>query len=335
MIAHEMNFFYDEGLCTPDGFRAYELLRDASVPFGLEKLGISQCMKEKSIDISLDVLTPTVLFQRARGADLYIIAGWRNQQQSIWVSLPEIQSAKGLKGKRIGVSEIGGVTYRGLAAWLRKNGVDPERDVEWTRGIYTGYGDAPSSSRLTQIDALRKGQFDCVAVKARAAEALKGEGFNILVDVKQQYPNGKPDRIIAATGQILESNPDMVKSFLKGMIRAYWFIRDQPQYFYYLYNLEKRLRLESPDPEESRIRFSINSPEDAEALPFPIDGCPTGFETILEEEREAGALDYDVPDVSTVCALDLVKEAFEELLEREEMRAQYERVKKVVERLGY
>jgi hypothetical protein len=38
--------FYDEGLKTGDGSLAYQILRDPMVPFGLEKLGISQAMKE-------------------------------------------------------------------------------------------------------------------------------------------------------------------------------------------------------------------------------------------------------------------------------------------------
>ena len=46
MTAHEMNFFYDEGMRNSDGMPAYELLTNSMVPFGLEKLGISQAMKE-------------------------------------------------------------------------------------------------------------------------------------------------------------------------------------------------------------------------------------------------------------------------------------------------
>ena len=70
MSAHEMNYFYDDGLRDSEGSRAYEILRDAMVPFGLEKLGISQAMKERSVDIALDVQSRTVFFQRARGAAL-------------------------------------------------------------------------------------------------------------------------------------------------------------------------------------------------------------------------------------------------------------------------
>ena len=59
----------------------------------LEKLGISQAMKEKSVDIALDVQSRTVFYQRARGADLYIIAGWRNQHTNVWVGAAAYQVA--------------------------------------------------------------------------------------------------------------------------------------------------------------------------------------------------------------------------------------------------
>ena len=111
MAAHEMNFFYDAGLKTADGSLGYQILRDAMVPFGLEKLGISQAMKEKSVDIALDVQSRTVFYQRARGADVYIIAGWRNQHTVAWVGPPHIKSLKELKGKRIGISDFNSLRH--------------------------------------------------------------------------------------------------------------------------------------------------------------------------------------------------------------------------------
>ena len=70
MVAHEMNYLYDEGLKTADGSLAYTISHDSMLPFGLEKLAIAQAMKEKSMDIALDVQPRTVFYQRARGADL-------------------------------------------------------------------------------------------------------------------------------------------------------------------------------------------------------------------------------------------------------------------------
>jgi ABC-type nitrate/sulfonate/bicarbonate transport system substrate-binding protein len=325
MTAHEMNFLYDEGLCTADGSPAYELLTDSMVPFGLEKLGISQAMKEKSVDIALDVQSRTVFYQRARGADLYIIAGWRNQHTNVWVAPPHIKSLAELKGKRVGISDFNSIRHWAIQIQLKKAGLDLDRDVQWVRiGV---------NSRLHR-DAIRNGKVECAPVPPWYAEDLKKEGCNALVSPADQYPDGRPERIIAATGRILEERPEMVKSFLKGMIRSYWFVRDMPKNYGYISNLEKRLRLSSPDPEE-RVVTHLRSERDLEAMPFPLDGKATGFEDMLKEEERLGELNYEVPAIKEVCAQDLVDEAFKELRARPELDGEFERLSKIAERWGY
>ena len=166
------------------------------------------------------------------------------------------------------------------------------------------------------------------------AEDLKKQGFNILATPKDQYPDGRPERIIAATGRILEERPDLVKSFLKALIRSYWFTRDMPKNFEYLCNLHRRLLFTSADPEE-RERATWRAPRDLEAMPFPIDGKATGLEQMLADEERIGGLDYNVPAVKDVCAQDLVEEAFKELRERKELEPEYQRVKAVADHWGY
>lgn len=323
--AHEMNFLYDEGLRSGDGSPAYELLTDSMVPFGLEKLGISQAMKEKSVDIALDVQSRTVFYQRARGADLYIIAGWRNQHTNVWVAPPHIKSLADLKGKRVGISDFNSIRHWAIQIQLKKAGLDLDRDIEWVRiGV---------NSRLHR-DAIRNGRVECAPVPPWYAEELKKEGCNALVSPADQYPDGRPERIIAATGRILEEQPGMVKSFLKGMIRSYWFVRDMPKNYEYISNLEKRLRLLSPDPEE-RVVTHLRTEQDLEAMPFPLDGKATGFEDMLKEEERLGELNYEVPAIQEVCAQDLVDEAFKELRQRRDLDSEFRRVSKIAERWGY
>ncbi len=326
MTAHEMNFFYDEGLKSADGSPAYEILRDSMVPFGLEKLGISQAMKEKSVDIALDVQSRTIFYQRARGADLYIIAGWRNQHTNLWIGPPHIKSLAQLKGKRVGISDFNSIRHWAIQIQLKKAGLDLERDVEWVRiGV---------NSKL-HMDAIRSGRVECAPVPPWYAEDLLKEGCNTLVSPADQYPDGRPERIIAATGRILEERPDLVTGFLKGMIRSYWFVRDMPKNYEYITNLEKRLRLLSPDPEERIVTHAPRTERDLEAMPFPLDGKATGFEDMLAEEAKLGELNYDVPAIKDVCAQDLVGEAFQELRARKELEAEYQRVSKAAEKWGY
>jgi hypothetical protein len=126
-----------------------------------------------------------------------------------------------------------------------------------------------------------------------------------------------------------------VKSFLKGLIRSYWFVRDMPKNFEYLYNLDKRLRLTTPDPEERLHNADRYTPLGLERMPFPIDGLATGFEDMLREEALIGGLNFEVPAIEEVCAQDLVTEAYKELRERKELDVEYQRVRAVADRCGY
>jgi ABC-type nitrate/sulfonate/bicarbonate transport system substrate-binding protein len=282
-------------------------------------------MKEKSVDIALDVQSRTVFYQRGRGADLYIIAGWRNQHTNVWVAPPHIKSLPELKGKRVGISDYNSIRHWAIQIQLKKAGLDLERDVEWVRiGV---------AARL-HIEAIRSGRVECAPVPPWYAEDLLKEGCNILVSPADQYPHGRPERIIAATGRILEERPDLVRGFLKGMIRSYWFVRDMPKNYEYITNLEKRLRLRSPDPEE-RVNTHPRSQRDLEAMPFPLDGKATGFEDMLKEEERLGELNYNVPAIKDVVAQDLVDEAFKELRGRKELDEEYQRLKKAEARWGY
>jgi ABC-type nitrate/sulfonate/bicarbonate transport system substrate-binding protein len=190
------------------------------------------------------------------------------------------------------------------------------------------------SSHL-HIEAIRSGRVECAPMPAWDAEDLRKEGCNVLVAPKEQYPDGRPERIIAATGRILEERPELVKSFLKGLIRSYWFVRDMPKNFEYIYNLDKRLRLQTQDPEERVFNASRYTPRGLEAMPFPIDGRATGFEDMLREEKLIGELNYEVPAIKDVSAQDLLEEAFKELRERKELEPEFQRVSAIAEKWGY
>jgi len=126
----------------------------------------------------------------------------------------------------------------------------------------------------------------------------------------------------------------MVKAFLRGLVRSYWFVRDMPKNYEYITNLEKRVRLTSPDPEERKVQ-APRSLRDLEAMPFPLDGRASGFEDMLKEEAKLGELNYDVPPIKEVVAQDLVDEAFKDLRSRKELDEEFQRLKKAEARWGY
>ncbi|HLH22108.1 MAG TPA: ABC transporter substrate-binding protein [Chloroflexota bacterium] len=324
MVAHEMNYFVDEGLLDDYGNPAYELLPGGMAPFNAEKIALAQSMKEKGATIAMDVKPSTVVYLNRRGATLRIIAGWRNQQSNWVMGKPEIPDLAGLRGRLVGLKDFGSIRYYALAYWLKEYGLDPRHDVRFVRGVSDGTA------------ALRAGQVDAAFIPISEGQELLAEGYRKLIDLSARYPRGRPDRIIVATESLIEERPDWVRAFVKGMIRAYWFMRIMPDNHGYLVNLERRRRLLSYDPDERTIPLSCRTPEMCEEMPFPIDGMPSGFEGYLQEWVDLGELDQDdVRCLDQSLRLDFAEGAFAELAARPELQPELARARAVAERVGF
>src|SRR4051794_31774722 len=128
MVAHEMNFFVDEGFVDEHGDYAYELLPGGLAPFNAEKTALAQAMKEKGAPIAMDVKPSSVVYLNRRGAKLRIIAGWRNQQSQLVMGKPDIKDLAGLRGRLVGLKDFGSIRYYALAYWLKEYGLDPQKD---------------------------------------------------------------------------------------------------------------------------------------------------------------------------------------------------------------
>ncbi len=323
-VAHEMNFFYDGGLRDEDGQPDYEIVRGGMAPFMFEKETLAQRMKELNMDIAMDVKPSTVAYLQKQGHDLFIVAGWRNNQPNHVIASKDIRSLEQLKGKRIGVIDLDDILVTALRPWLKRAGVDPYKDVDWVRG------NAPRDAG----PKLRSGAIDAVFQDPTDAEALRAEGFSDIFDVASHYPKGRPDRVIVATGKALQEKPDKIKACIKGMIQAYWYIRKQPENFNQCRQVERRLRMESPDLDEQRRKLTIGIPAHAEHLPFPYNGIPTNLEGYLQEAVEVGVID-EPPDMEKLGQLKLVQQGYIELEAREDLKEDLARIKSLVGRLGY
>jgi ABC-type nitrate/sulfonate/bicarbonate transport system substrate-binding protein len=322
-VAHEMNFFYDEGLHDADGDVTYELVPHSHAPFMFEQLTLGQTMKERGIDVSMDVKPTTVAALQARGQEIYIIAGWRNQQPHFVVGGRGISSLKDIKGKRVGIIDLDDVLQVVLGYYLKKEGID-EKDVTWVRGIDPRRAPA----------ALRDGRIDVGFLDAVEIRSMLDQGYNLILDVQKQYPQGRPDRVIAATGKALAEKPEQITAFIKGMVRAYWFLRTMPENLLVTQAVERRLRRQSPDPDEPKRLPQFGSADHAEMMPFPYDGLPTGIDQYLDEQLVTGRLEKKVKGDDLV-RLDLARAAFKELSSREDVRSDLERAKQVAARYGY
>ena len=325
MTAHEMNFFYDEGLQDEGGREHYEIVPHGLAPFGFERTTLAQAMKDKQVHIATDVQPRSALYLTSQGEDCCVIAGWRNNRGRTLVAKRELTKLQDLRGKRLGISDVGDNHYLLLTYWLMQAGLDPESDIEWVTGI------GPES----RLASLVEGRVDAGLVTHggdHIAE-LQMAGLAVLQDFSSAYPNGRPDRVIVSTNQVLAERRDEVKAFLRAMLRTYWFVRDVRN-FTYFYNLEKRLRRHSPNHFEQVRPVHAKSLEWMEKhQAYPVDGLATGLEEYAREMIALG--DVKNINLEKVLRQDLMQEAFQELSAREEIRPDLERAQEVVKRIGY
>jgi len=323
--AHEMNFLYDEGLQDEAGREHYEIVPHGLAPFGFERTTLVQAMKDKQVHIATDVQPRTALYLSSQGEDCCVIAGWRNNRGRTLVAKREVETLKDLRGKRIGISDIGDNHHLLLTYWLQQAGIDSASDVEWVTGI------GPE----TRLTSLIEGRVDAGLVTHggdHSAE-LRKAGLAVLQDFSSAYPNGRPDRVIVSSNRVIEERREEVKAFLRAILRTYWFVRDVRNFLYFQ-NLERRLRRESPNHFEQVRPVHAKSPEWMEKhQAYPIDGLATGLEEYANEMVALG--DVKKVELNRILRQDLMREAFQELSARAEIKPELERAREVVKRIGY
>jgi ABC-type nitrate/sulfonate/bicarbonate transport system substrate-binding protein len=323
-VARERGYFVAEGLID------YQIVPGGLVPNVVEKEAIALSMDERAIDIAIGVRTPSVVYQNSRGVDLYIIGGWRFTPQFRILARPQIKRVKDLQGKKIGLREFGGLDHGLLKTMLIKGGLDPARDVTWISDPIFAY-----RNTRDHADAMRSGMVDCCSSSPPFCTELEREGFNVLLDPIAAYPGGRPERIVAARGNVLQEHPGLVKAFLKGILRAFWFMRDQPANFAYMENLEMRLRRETANKHEQEFKM-FRTPQDLAMMPLPLDGGvpKAGLETMVDEMVLSGELREKIP-VEQFLRDQLVREGFQELVQDERNKADWQRATKWAETYGY
>src|ERR1051325_1815664 len=62
------------------------------------------------------------------GRDCKIVATFSSRNTYDFIARPNIKRAEELRGKKIGLTSIGGTTWMGVLLWLEHFGLDPQRD---------------------------------------------------------------------------------------------------------------------------------------------------------------------------------------------------------------
>jgi NitT/TauT family transport system substrate-binding protein len=175
---------------------------------------LQQAMAADSLDIALGS-GPAMAFI-AKGAPTKAIAamGGPPLDLTIVVRPDGPKSAAELKGKKISVSTVGGLTYWLVSETSRQQGWGPD-----------GIAIAPMGSMAPQIAALERGDIDGVVTDISTALELEKLGKARILTRFGQIVKDFHVHIIYATDKLIASKPDAIRAFLKGWFEAITFMR--------------------------------------------------------------------------------------------------------------
>jgi ABC-type nitrate/sulfonate/bicarbonate transport system substrate-binding protein len=175
---------------------------------------LQQAMAADSLDIALGS-GPAMAFI-AKGAPTKAVAamGGPPLDLTIVVRPDGPKSAVELKGKKISVSTVGGLTYWLVSETSRQQGWGPD-----------GITIAPMGSMAPQIAALERGDIDGVVTDISTALELEKLGKARILTRFGQIVKDFHVHIIYATDKVIANKPDTVRAFLKDWFEAIAFMR--------------------------------------------------------------------------------------------------------------
>jgi len=145
------------------------------------------------------------------------------QTQNYWddrlIARPEIKTAKQLEGKRVLTSNVSCV-FGNLSRAISQSGVDIGKiDFVFMKGLQSEVNPA-------NVERLVQGEFDAVSVDIPFDLRAQQQGMNVisLPDIPVVH-----NTTITANLEFVSKNEDVVVTFLKALIEAIHFFKNEPQ----------------------------------------------------------------------------------------------------------
>jgi len=196
-----------------------------------------------------------VLGASAAGIDLKILAVLTNRVTYDLVARPGIKSPEDLRGKRFGVTSIGGTLWMGAVLGLERLGIDTNRDD--IRFLVIG-------DQVVLSQALEDNRIDATVVDIVFSKRLREKGFPILAEFhKTDLPITSTS--VVARGAYIQKNSRLMENFMKAMLEGMAFVLGPVNRAATLKILQRRLRVNEKEAEEGFSDIAIGM----DKKPFP------------------------------------------------------------------
>jgi NitT/TauT family transport system substrate-binding protein len=188
-----------------------------------------------------------IISSRARGADLVAVAGVVNKMNYIFVGSPAVKTPEDLKGKRIGISQIGTASYHAVVLALKQWRLDTRRDQITIFQVGT---------QAARVASLNSGGADAIIVNPGLAAAMKQRGYNIIADFSQ-LPIPYPLQLIGTRERFLKTEPDLAERLVKAYVAANTFTLEPKNKPRVKAVLAKYLRLPNVEAAEEHYQSAL------------------------------------------------------------------------------
>lgn len=153
----------------------------------------------------------------ARGAkDIALVGAVGNRLDYVLVTLPSIRKPEDLKGKRIGVSQIGASSDFIARYAVQQIGLNPEKDV-----VILGAGGMGQ-----RWAALAGGHIEATVAQPPYTLLARMGGYPMLIDLSKQDFQYTTSAVIT-TRAFIRSEPETVMNFMRGLADGMDFYRDE------------------------------------------------------------------------------------------------------------
>jgi ABC-type nitrate/sulfonate/bicarbonate transport system substrate-binding protein len=212
-----------------------------------------------------------VMRSRARGLEVSIIGSISNTTNYQLVGGKSTRSLEDLRGKILGVTGAGAFSDFALRTFLRRHGIDPDKDV-MLRAI------GGSALRAT---ALEKNLVAAAPFTPEDTVRLTRIGFPMIANLSDTL--NIPQSIVATRNEVLEKTPDTAKRFLKAFILGIQFARG---------NKAEAIKAGydgglQGEPDIVNQAYQLYAP----ALTADLSLNVAGFQFMLDEDKRSGIID--------------------------------------------
>ena len=149
-----------------------------------------------------------VFRSRSRGLDLSIVGCTSSTTNYILLGDKRTKTIEDLKGKIIGITGPGAYSEFAMKAFLRKNNINPDKDVT-LRSI---------GGTVLRAAAIEKGLIAAAPFSTEDAVRLMKAGYSLISNLSETL--GIPQNIIVTRDEVLEKYPEMSKRVLKAYIQG-------------------------------------------------------------------------------------------------------------------